>query len=351
MKQLAQKINILLNKKQKTQLFHLALLSILGGFLETFSISILIPYISIVVEPNILISSKWGQAVQSIFSNMSFRQLLIIFTIILMAAFLIKNIFLYTLKVKLRNFTISNYYLTSSKLFHSYLTKPYSYFTIHNTGEIIAAITNHMSQCFTLLQSLLSFFIEAVVMILLLFLMIIVNWQITIVTFFLIGGTSLLLRKLIAPKLTKLGKDSNDEYIKMLQAVKGAFNGIKEIKLMQREQAFLDIYNTSGKENVRLETAKARYSEATLNIVETVTVWEILIFILIILIGGTSSNALFTQLAAMGLVTVRLMPCMNRINSHLSVISHTKSAFLNITDEIEEYLQNAPASTDTALPI
>lgn len=148
MKQLIQKSNILLSKKQKRELIFLAILSVFGGFLETLSISIIVPYISIVVNPDILVSSKWEQVIQSRFSYFSFQQLLIILTLILMAMFLIKNIFLYILKVKLRNFTVTNYYLTSSKLFHSYLMKPYPYFTNHNTSEIISIITNHMTQCF-----------------------------------------------------------------------------------------------------------------------------------------------------------------------------------------------------------
>lgn len=205
---------------------------------------------------------------------------------------------------------------------------------------------------FSFLQSSLSLFTEAVVTVLLLFLMFAVNWQITIITFVFIGSVSLLLRKLIAPKLTEIGTKSNDEYIKMLRAVKDSFSGIKKIKLMQREQSFLNIYDKSGHENIRLETVKSCYSEASSRIVETITIWEILIFILIILICNTSSGSIFTQLVAMGLVTIRLMSCMNRINAQCSILAHSKGAFMKITDEIEEYLKhNAQTTSCKIVPL
>ena len=341
------KINILLNKNQKKELGFIVFLSIIGGFLETFSISIIIPYMSIVVDPGVLTSSRWGRILLSMFSDTPFSRLLIYLTLILMAAFLIKNVFLHLLYILLRKFTVKNFYLTSSKLFHAYLIKPYGYFTDHNSSEIMSVITHNMGKCFALIQALLSIFTEMVVLVLLLFVMLFMNWRITILTFLLTGSISVILKKLITPKLTKIGRESNNEYIKMLKAVKESIDGIKEIKLMQREKAFLDIYNESGEENVRLEVRKAFYSNATSRIVETVTVWEILIFILIILILQTTSDALFTQLTAMALVVIRLMPCMTRINNQISIVSHSKSTFIGITDEIEEYLESTKDINDT----
>ena len=347
MKEILSKINILLNKNQKKELAFIVFLSIIGGFLETFSISVIIPYMSIVVDQTVLTSSRWGRILLSIFPDTPFNRLLIYLTLILMAAFLIKNVFLHLLYILLRKFTVKNFYLTSSKLFYAYLAKPYSYFTDHNSSEILSVITHNMGKCYALIQALLSILAEMVVLVLLLFVMLFMNWRITILTFLLTGSISFILKKLITPQLTKIGRDSNNEYTKMIKAVKESLDGIKEIKLMQREDAFLDVYNKSGKENVRLEVKKAFYSNATSRIVETVTVWEILVFILIILILQTTSDALFTQLTAMGLVVIRLMPCMTRINNQISIVSHSKSAFIGITDEIEEYLESTKDMNDT----
>jgi len=331
----------ILNKRQKLELIGLFALAVIGGFLETFSISVIIPYISIITDPSSLNNSFWGEWLLTLFGDASTKQILVFLTAFLMLAFLLKNVYLYILEILQHQFAVKNYYTTSNKLFNIYINKPYSYFIYHNTSEIITIITNHITKCFSMLQSILSLFTELVVMVLLIVAMLIMNWQITIFIFVLVGSLSLLLRIIIAPRLTKIGAESNRQHARMLQAVKQAFEGIKEIKVAQTEEAFLQLYQKAGKENVRLEKMKAQYSAAPSHIVETATIWGILIFVLIILNGGQDMSNMFTQLTAMGLVVIRLTPCMNRVNRRLSSISFYKAAVMKLGDDVKEYLRQA----------
>lgn len=329
----------ILNKGQKLELVGLFFLAIVGGILETFSISVIIPYISIITEPESLNNSFWGKWILSIFGDTSTRHILIYLTIFLMAAFFLKNLFLYILEILQHQFSVKNFYTTSNKLFHIYINKSYDYFTNHSTSEVITIITNHITKCFAMLQNILSLFTELVVMTLLVGVMLVMNWKITVFILVLVGSLSLLLRVLIAPRLTKIGAESNYQYTKMLQAVKQAFEGIKEIKVMQREQAFLDVYKKAGKENVRLEKLKTQYSAAPAHIVETATIWGVLLFIMFILLRGEDMGNLFTQLTAMGLVVIRLTPCMNRVNRKLSTISFYKAALMKLGEDVQEHLK------------
>lgn len=339
MKETYKQFQQLLNKKQKVELIGLFLLTIIGGFLETFSISVIIPYISIITSPNNIEEYSWGKWLLSVFPNADSKQLLIYLTIFLMLAFVLKNMYLYLLEIRQHHFAVKNFYIASNKLFHIYINKPYHYFIHHNTSEIITIITNHITKCFSMLQYILSLSTELVVMSLLMLVMLYTNWQVTLLTLFLVGSVSFLLRIFIAPRLTKIGDESNYQYTKMLKAVKQAFEGIKEIKVMQREQAFLDIYKKAGKENIRLEKSKSKYSAAPSRIVETVTIWGILIFVLLLLFQDSDMSNLFTQLTAMGLVIIRLTPCMNRINRYMGLIAFCKPALSQLSSDIQEYLK------------
>lgn len=339
MRVIFQQYQKLLNKEQKKEWVKLFLLTVIGGFLETFSISVIIPYISIITVPDKLGENTWGKLLLSVVPGENYKQLLIFMTLFLMSAFVIKNVYLYLLEIRQHQFAVENYYISSNKLFHVYLKKPYSYFIYHNTSEIISIINNYITQCFAMLQYILKMSTEIVVLILLMAVMLYTNWKITVFTAFLIGSVSFVLRLLIAPRLTKVGDESNHQNIRMLKAVKQAFEGIKEIKVMQREPYFLSVYKEAGRENIRLEKKKSQYSAASSRIVETVTIWGIFIFILLLLLQDSDMGSFITQLTAMGLVVIRLTPCINRINYYMGLISVCKPALVQIDSDIQEYLK------------
>lgn len=345
MRVIFQQYRKLLNKEQKKEWVKLFLLTVFGGFLETFSISVIIPYISIITVPDRIAESGWGKLILSVFPGEDYKQLLILMTIFLMLAFVVKNVYLYLLEIRQHQFAVENYYISSNKLFHVYLKKSYSYFIYHNTSEIISIINNYITQCFAMLQYILKMSTELVVLVLLMAVMLYTNWKITVFTVFLIGSVSFVLRLFIAPRLTRVGDESNRQNMRMLKAVKQAFEGIKEIKVMQREQYFLDVYKEAGRENIRLEKKKSRYSAASSRIVETVTIWGILIFILLLLLQDSDMGSFITQLTAMGLVIIRLMPCINQINYYMGLISVCKPALIQIDSDIQEYLKEQGAET------
>ena len=339
MKEVMGQFRRILNKGQKKELVGLFFLTLFGGVLETFSISVIIPYISVITNYGNLREYSWGKWMFKLFPNSGERELLLYMTIGLMMAFLLKNIYLYFLAILQHHFAVKNYYLTSNQLFHIYINKPYLFFVEHSTSEIITIITQYISRCFAMLQTLLALGTEVVVFALLMLVLLFMNWKITVLTVVLVGGTSLIIRKSIAKKLTQVGDESNHQYTKMLQAVKQSFEGIKEIKIMNREEAFLNVYEKAGRENIRLEIEKTKYSAAPSKIVETVTVWSILLFIFILLFQNADMSNLFTQLTAMSLIVIRLTPCMNRINHHLSMISFYKPSVQKLSADIEDYLK------------
>ena len=340
MKEIYKELKEILNTKQKVQIFIIFILSLIGGILETLSISLIIPYIGIIIDPTILENKSWGRIFLSLFEGYDYNKLLIILTLILMFMFIFKNVYLYMLHVFERKFIITNYYDCSNKLFNIYLKKPYSYFIKHNVSEIVAIITDYVSKCFILIQNILMICVEVVVLILLLAMMLLMNWKVTIVVFLAVSALILLLRFFIEPKEKEIGILANEQYIKMLRSVYQAFDGIKEIKAMNREGQFLNVYKEAGLENIKLEVKRTRYSALSYRIIETFTIMLILVYILVVLLSNGNLLTIFTELTSMGLIIIRVTPCMNRINMYLGRIAYYKPSLSKISDETIEYMNS-----------
>lgn len=340
MKEIYSELKGILNTKQKIQVFIIFILSLIGGILETLSISLIIPYIGIIIEPTILLEKSWGKVFLNIFDGYSYNKILIILTLILMFMFIFKNVYLYMLNIFERKFVITNYYECSNKLFNIYLRKPYSYFIKHNVSEIVAIITDYVTKCFVLIQNILMMCVEVVVLILLLLMMLLMNWKVTIAVFIAVSTLIIVLRKIIEPIEKKLGVQSNEQYVKMLKAVYQAFDGIKEIKAMNREEQFLDVYKEDGLENIKLEVKRTRYSAISYRIIETFTIMLILVYILVVLLSKGNLLTIFTELTSMGLIIIRVTPCMNRINMYLGKIAYYRPTLSKISDETIEYMNS-----------
>lgn len=89
----------ILDEDQKKKIYGLIILMIIGAGTEALSVSLIIPYITSVI------SAKPG----------------IIFTLLLIAVFAIKNAYLFYLRRIQNNFIVKNCYESSVKLFKAYL--------------------------------------------------------------------------------------------------------------------------------------------------------------------------------------------------------------------------------------
>ena len=60
MKQILQKLNLLLDGRQKRQMAWIVVLMLVGGVLESLGVSLILPVMQIVVEPGAMEGKPWG---------------------------------------------------------------------------------------------------------------------------------------------------------------------------------------------------------------------------------------------------------------------------------------------------
>ena len=109
------KLNILLEKKQKLSMLYLLLLMLISAFLETTSITMLFPIIQTLMEPEAVESGFTGWLYRLIGAK-SVSQFIIFVMLIMILAFVIKNLFLFYEQKKLYRFIYHNQFRTSERM-------------------------------------------------------------------------------------------------------------------------------------------------------------------------------------------------------------------------------------------
>ena len=95
MLQLVKKLNEILDKKQKGNMVGLVIMMLISAVLETASISIVIPVVTVVMDQNAIEKNKFVRMIYDMLGCQSTRSFTIIIMLSMVVAFALKNIFLF----------------------------------------------------------------------------------------------------------------------------------------------------------------------------------------------------------------------------------------------------------------
>ena len=251
------KFSHLFEKKQKSRIIILFLMMIFGAFLETIGVSLMIPFVSAITQPNIINKNVYIAQVckhLGIYSNKIFIIMCIVSLIIV---YIIKDLYLLFEYYVQYRFIYNNRLATQVKMLHSYMKRPYTFYLKIQSGEIIRVVQTDVQSTFLLLTTMLTFFTEMIVMIVLVFTIFIINPLITVFTAVMMGITLLVIAKVIKPILKKEGMSYQKHGTKTYQWLTQTITGIKEIKVTNKESFFEQNYSASGMKMIRAEKKKA----------------------------------------------------------------------------------------------
>ena len=154
------KINFLITKRQRKGLVVLTLLLFVGMILEVLGLGILIPVLSLLLDPTIAEESSALIFIKELLPEMSYQSFLYLFLISIVALYLFKSLFLVFLAYKQNNFLSNINAYISNKLFFSYLSQPYSFHLNRNASELIKNIQVEINNLSAFFLSLITIFIE-----------------------------------------------------------------------------------------------------------------------------------------------------------------------------------------------
>ena len=121
------KINFLITKRQRKRLLILTFLLLIGMIFEAFGLGILVPALSVLLNPELLESTGYLSLVRDFLPDISTQKFVILFLLIVVVVYGIKTIFLVFLTHKQNRFLSNITAYISNKLFSSYLNQSYSF--------------------------------------------------------------------------------------------------------------------------------------------------------------------------------------------------------------------------------
>lgn len=340
MMKIYRKLMVLLDRRQKRKMVLLVFLMLIGAVLETLGVSMIYPVMNVVLEENAIENHAYLQLICRIFHTDSSRDLTIIVMSGLIIVFAAKNVFLFfQQKIQLR-FVYTNQFATSRRMMINFMERPYEYYLNADTAVIQRNITSDVNNMYGLILSLLQLISESIVFVCLVIVSLVADvWMSITVTVVLLAAL-LVIMFILKPIMKRAGEENQDYYSGLYKWIDQSVMGIKEIKIARKENYFINEYSKCGAGYVGAVQRYNLYNATPRLLIETVAIASMVLYLMVQIIGGTGAMDILPQITLLAMVAMRLIPCANRINNHLTSISYFEPFFMGVSDNLQEEIRD-----------
>ena len=334
-----QKLRYIFNRRDKIKLAILLLMIIVGSFLELSGVAAFMPFIEIVMSPENIFENKWLSTLYNAFAFPSSEHFLAFLAVVISVIYIFKNVYLSILQNCILKFSYRTRMNLAVRLLKTYMAEPYTFHLNKNVAELQRSLQVDTNQFMLLVNGSLQMMAEITVCIVLGLYLFHTSHSITgIVIVLLVVFVGFFLY--ISKKVTvRLGIQNQMYNAKLFQWVNQALGGIKEVKVLRREEFFVSSYERNYEKLIwgarinELLSAMPRY------IVEAVCITGLLMAIVVKMFWGYQGNEVsdfIPQLAVCAVGAFRLLPSVGKMNAYANSIMYCKPSLDLIYNDLKQ---------------
>ncbi len=328
-------LKVVLSRKQKRQVVVLLFLILIGAILETLGVSMILPIVTAVVEPDIFTENELVTEVSDILGLESLEEFVIAMIIVLILIFVLKNAYLLFMYYVQHTFICNSQFLISRDLLRIYFNKPYEFYLNANTSDVLRTVYSDTTGVFSLLLECIQFLSEFIIALCLGVVLLVIDFQMMVIMCAVLFGVTALIALLFKPKMGRIGQEARVRQSRMYNSIIQSIMGIKDVKIFAKEESFLEEYENNGRKYYNLSRSQHVLGAAPRLIIEAVCIGGILAYLGVMIALGNSVKTMIPQLTAFGLAAVRLMPCANRMSTYLANIAYYKPTLDFVYENVE----------------
>ncbi len=329
------------SKKRKIQFFLLLALMLLSGFAEMISFTAVIPFLTVLTDPERLIQLEKFQPFYKYLNLESSDQLLTPIAIV----FILITIF--AASIKLSSVWLSGRYAAtlgseiSCKSYRNTLLQPYDIQIEKNTSTVISTNTTYLNSVILVFHQTLWFISNLIISVLISIGLFIVNYKIAFILLLVFTFAYLVLMLKVKSRLMRNSQyiaNANQIQVKIIQESLGS---IRDIILNKAYRTFINIYKNIDI-NMRLKNADSIFlSIYPRNVLEVLGISLLVLISLIINgIGEFEIKDTLPLLGAFALGAQRLLPAMQQSYNAWATINSYSSEIRNVINSLEQNVEN-----------
>ena len=335
-KVMLQKLIYILNHKQRMRALYVCIIIIIGSLFELLGVAIILPFIQLILNQEELMDKLYIKRMIEFLHIQNSQGLIILLSLGIVVVYLIKNLFLtYSsyLQIKFRDSFRKDFAISMLK---KYMGRPYTFFVNTNSSLIIRGVSFDVQGVYTVLEGIMVLMKELFATILI-GLFVIYTDAIMAMGVLLLAGMTLIslvfgFKKILNQAGIEQQKASSDNGKALYQTI----NGIKEIKVMQKQSFFLSEFEKAAESLKKTSDKFGFIGCLPERIIETVCVAALIITVCIRVVMGADTVSLIPQLGTFAMAAFRILPSISRITGQVNTIIYFKPSLDEVYNNVLE---------------
>lgn len=352
MRQILQKMQKLLDRKQKNTMAMLMVLMVIGAFLQTAGVGLLVSVVNVVIDPEAVEKYRLAGVVYRLIGGGSYRNFAVLVMTLLILTFAVKNLFLFVQQKLTLAFVYTNQFRTSERMMRNYLRRGYEFYLNADTAVVQRSITSDVNNMYALILSLLQLFSDGAVSLFIIGYCFCTNGVMTAVMGLVLGILMLVIKKVLKPIMYRAGKDNQDYYSGLFKWISQTVQGIKDVKISGKESYFVEEYRKCGKGYVDAVQKYSLYNNIPKLLIETACVATMVGYMIVQVLMGVSTEEMMKVLSTLAAAAFVLLPCVNRINNQINSMAYFEPFFMGVADNLQDEISGRNVDfTDFEKPV
>lgn len=327
---LLRKILDLLTTRERKEMYRLIGAMALLAVVEVAGISSIMPFMTVLAAPGNIDTNPLLSSVYNMLSFSTHESFLLFLGVVVLCMLVVNNCFTAFITWRIFEFSWMRNHSLSHRLLHKYLHQPYVFFLNRNTSELEKNIMDEVRVVVVgIFNPILMICKNGVIVFFVFTLLVAIDPGLAFGVSLTLGLAYGLLFRFISKKLNRIGKERAEANNKRFKVAGEALGGIKIIKVLNREDVFLDDFAVHSLALSRAQALKATISQLPKYAFEIIAFGGILLIVLYFLAAGRDMSRIIPLLSLYAFAGYRLMPALQTMFTGAAEIRYTIPA-LNI---------------------
>jgi ABC-type multidrug transport system fused ATPase/permease subunit len=300
----------LFTSSDRVAFIRIVFMVIIGMFLETISLGIVVPIIGILTQDNYQEKYPW---IVDVFGSLSREELISSVMVAMVFIYIVRSVFLFWSLWVQKGFSASVSGRLSQSLFSIYLRQPYMFHLQRNSSTLMRNAKNATSVVTCGVDPFLVLLTDGLVAIAMFSLLIYVEPTGTLAVLIVFGVSTVLFQRLTRRRIDNWGYRVDHHETKILQHLQEGFGGAKDVKILGRENEFLSQHEKHLGESIRINRIYNVILTLPRSFMEIITIFGLCLLVVSMVVRDRPLSDIVPILGLFAAAAFRVMPSINRL--------------------------------------
>ena len=334
--QTIKQINYLLEKKYKLYTVFVLLVIIIGSFVELLGVSMILPIVNLALDPEEVQNNIFCRIIAGLTGKTKVNEILLLIIFSTILVYILKSVYLVWMNFIINRYSMKVRTNIAMKLLTTYMKQPYSYFLHKNTSEIIRSINIDTTNFHSVISNIMYAISYGLTCAFLVLYLCKTNIRMTLMVAALLAFCAVGILGMVQKKVRKLGRENQYLVAEMIKYIEEAFTGIKEVKVLNKENFFIELCRKIYEDTANVGRKAVLYNTIPKHLIEAVSIIGILMYMVINIVGTGNFTSLIPQLSVFAVAAIRLLPSVNALYAYINAVAYNRASVELLYNDVKE---------------